>query len=67
MKARLFLYGNQDEAKDGSRKDSFTAQFGVIRLIESFAARFILSLVSIEIQKAYAQSGAFKIILLLAH
>lgn len=50
-------HGNRDLDKDNIRSDSSSAQFSVIRAVLSMAATFKLKLATIDICKAYMQSG----------
>jgi len=57
LKCRIVPHGNRDKEKDDIRSDSQTAQFPVIRSVLSISALFKLKLATLDISKAYMQSG----------
>ena len=57
LKCRIVPLGNRDAEKEDIRSDSSTAQFSAIRSVLSLAAIFKLKLATIDISKAYLQSG----------
>lgn len=57
MKARIVPNGNRDSEKDHIRKDSFTAQFAVIRLLLCIANFLGFRLGNADVKGAYLQSG----------
>ena len=57
LKCRIVPHGNRDAEKEDIRSDSSTAQFSAIRSVLSLAAIFKLKLATIDISKAYLQSG----------
>lgn len=60
LKARVVPHGNRDTEKDNIRKDSATAQLGVIRLLLSVSTLLGLQLATADIKGAYLQSGPIK-------
>lgn len=56
LKCRLVPHGNRDRDKESIRKDSSTAQFPVIPLLLSIAVILGLTIVSLDIKKAYLQA-----------
>lgn len=57
LKARIVPHGNRDVEKDSIRKDSATAQLGVIRLLLSIVTFLGFRLGFADIKGAYLQSG----------
>ena len=57
LKARIVPHGNRDKEKDTIRKDSATAQLGIIRLLLSIVTFLRFRLGMVDIKGAYLQSG----------